>query len=358
LLLGAWMAIGFTLKISLISLSPILGWVIFSKSTSRGKLSAAISSVLGFLITYFMILAIYMEDIAQAFELLKFQFAFFKSPNTSTTYPSWREGLGAYPINIYYYTSALLLSALAIARQGRNGRLLSLPSLWVCSSIIFSGMLFFYLIYKRPHDSSITSISLSCIALFSIAFLTLKVKNSLLILACFLITFKYIHSGFRLHDFEFTRLQGVFAGSKSEIDFAKKFEDEARDAKFCLWFLPGNHWNACLLPQALGYNGGLALRPLRYSGGMPFIENAEAFTSIWPKTVIVGNSSYEKSVIKDAMQNGAEIFWTRPLVIDPQINENNIELYEMLASIGATITERQAKYRGITWIFGTAVIQK
>lgn len=323
---GAWLAIGVGIKITLIGIAPLFFFAIPNRSWSTFSIVAA-----SFVVAYCAIAFLYMGDLTDTVRLLLFQFAFFAHPNQSVQYTDLFSLLWSRPFLI----CLAVASGLSIVTSTVSLRERTAAIIWVLG--------FAYVVWRRPHDTSIAS---AATAFTFIAIYFVRKWSTLVVVTSFLI------SGAALEGFD--RIKWEYATIRNGgwwLTSQEEFSDLTG-----MIFLPDNGWNAGLSVQALGYNGGLGLYPLRSNAnGLPYYEyGGRAFQALFPNTVIILEGT-SFAAAEAALKAGVPIWWTRPDPPDrPEMERRMGLVRDLVERSGASIQTRHIKVNGQDWLFQSA----
>jgi hypothetical protein len=219
-----------------------------------------------FVVTYFLIAAVYMGDARLAVVLIHFQAQFFAHPNASASYGTVAEALRTHPA----VPVALFFVLVALRATARHATIAA----W-CA-------LYLVLLERRPHDSSLTSFGLS------LGFM-LALLYRWQILACIALALFAVDRGATMQTW--LRMPSYYVAQEVRV---AEFERFFPPADKVTWYLPPdspNSWNAGFAVQGFGYNGGMALRD-----GEP-----RAFHRLYPGTYI-----------SHRIPADGAVYWTRP----------------------------------------------
>jgi hypothetical protein len=352
--LGVWMAIGATIKISLLGIAPILFISFVFNATPRRLALDFLLFVGAVLLAYPTILVIYMGSVPQGLLLLIFQLSFFHSPNDSIEYSGLLDALR-------HKVESGLLIAIALAASYIMLLCCLVKHLPLRRPIIYTLIANFWLLLyllmlsRRPHDSTLTSISLS--ALFIITYMIFlfpsSCRNAAGITAVTLLAGAAVITHFPAE----RELSAILGTKIDNVEAADSLTEMADRSQCAIWFMPSNYWNAVLIPQLLGYNGGLGLYPVTDSSGQLSYEKATVFRRLWPNTFIMGASSAQIEKIDLAVTKGATVFYTRPAEsIDVPVDPSYSLLLHGLRASGYSLVEVPVLYNGRHWLFGHSEI--
>jgi len=347
-LLGAWMAIGASTKISLLGAFPLLFFSYIPGRNWRDWLRILCWFGIGLTLAYVSIVWLYMGSVAEGSALLRFQTGFFRSPNTSVQYTSWIQAIELHKETAAYLVTAviaaIMLPFVSVAGPRR------IRAALYCAATVLWLLLYFLMFLKRPHDSTLTSISIS--AAFLIVFLLIQfppgVRSlSLVVLLACLSALAW--------DFHFPAKNQFFIlwdADPGDVKAADRLLEKANGTQSAIWFVPNNFWNAVLPPQLMGYNGGMGGYVIRENEGDLYYDRPNVFQYFWPRSFVMGSSDYEIGLIAVAVKHGATVFFTRQTGDD---DDSYVRLASRLRSSGFELSENLVKYDYRDWHFGQSV---
>jgi hypothetical protein len=357
LFLGAWAAVGVSIKVSLLGAAPMLFLSLIGRSNPGRMASGLVYFAVGLLLAYPLILVTYMGSFAQGFALLKFQFGFFQSPNHSSEYGGWRGALEHKPETSLYIAIAVALSCLALAVSAFRRQ----PIPRAAMNLLFMTawlLLYLRMLAQRPHDTTLTSIGLS--ALFAVAFSVLLFPKGGRILAATLAAALLTVAAAITHFPGKNELSAIWNTKYEDIEVADRFADLADKCPYAIWYVPINEWNAAMAPELLGYNGGLGHYAVYYvSGHLSYNGKGAAFLRLWPNTYLIGADGADIINIKLAVKDGATVFYTKP---DDSVNSwvpiEYTRLMNCLHEVGCGVVEVPVMLKGQHWVFGHSEFKK
>ena len=321
LIIGAWIGIGVGLKVTLIGVSSLLLFL-HPRPTIRQLTMIGCGAALSFIIIDFLYVPNHLPH------LLNFQLHFFLFPNDSATYPNWKTAIIANP-------KILVLAGLVIfllVAQLKNRATIGL-AIWT--------MLYGYLLWKRPHDTSLTSayisfsfiIAVLCVSKMRAIFVTLGVASLYLCSVAF-------HSGL-------THLN--FKGSEP-VDIPSGF------AQSGMLLMPNNYWNSGIPAQAFLYNGNIGFYPVRVdkNGALYYENGGKAVQALFGDLFLVGDDESSYKTIESGLNGCLPLFWTRP---DAK-NDISTLLFLRLKASKAHYQEQVVSIHGKRWLFGKATKSK
>jgi hypothetical protein len=306
-LIGAWIAVGFAMKITLLGIAPL-----FVLGLSDRSPRALLIVALCFAATFVLTDLVYMGGVRSGLRALEFQLGFFANPNPSAQWPDLRSMLADRPFLIVLGICSIFI--LATSPASIQARLAG--AAWLLGSA--------YVLWRRPHDTSIASASTAMI--FLIAYFV-RSRVALTGVAALLVS---------------TAAVTGFVNLRALQSFARN--QKATNISYpvgAMIFLPDNYWNAGLAVQAFGYNGQLAYDyPItsaddghpRYSSG------GKAFQALFPDTVMIQDTPYTLNVAETALLAGIPLWWTDrdPMPAD-EVPGRAERLQDLIKKTGATV---------------------
>lgn len=190
-----------------------------------------------------------------------------------------------------------------------------------------------YLVYRRPHYTSVGSALFGSLFIICLYLQRLRVEVAALSVAASV--------GLCVANPSLWWLERV----------SEPTPPEAKNFRADLLYLPDNYWNAATPFQAFAYNGGLALRAPRIENGRP-VSDAPTFQTLFGPSVLVGESPYEVDVMVAGLRNGMTLAWTRRVARERTSADDALE--RALRQSGAGKAETTVNYHGALWTFGTA----
>lgn len=321
-LIGVWLAVGLGIKITLFGIAPLF----LSALPNRRALALA---ALSFAVAYFLMALVYMGSISGTIDLLAFQGSFFVHPNASAQYADISSALSGKP----FLVCLVLATGIAIATSPARPVERILALVWALG--------FGYLIWRRPHDTSISSAATAFLfmALYFVRRWPALAAVALLLLA-----------GAVADNFDRLRiLRSNLANAGKPIGVLSTPFDLTG-----MIFLPDNDWNAGLAVQAVGYNGGLGLYPIKVnpSGLLTYEYGGRAFHAIFPTAFIVGDDA---NLLAAGLEAGIPLWWTRPEPPDRPEMQRRINLVgNVVERAGLHIQTKTFTVNGNRWLFQRA----
>jgi hypothetical protein len=320
---GAWAGLGLAIKINMLGFALLLLLMLPRRNAKVLGLFA-----LGIAAAYLSLLLLYAGlRPGLAFEMLRAQLLFYIHPNHSFTYSG--------PIAAVRDNAHLVfILGLAVILASLSTRNVAQP----VGALLWAGLLF-YLIYKRPHLTSMASATLAGLFLIALFGSRLSRYSSPLAAAIPIVAAAIlcVTPAFKFYP------QMQWTGSPSTLDLTTLDSGD-------ILFMPSNWWNASVPLQAFAYNGQMAIRPARIgSDGRPTAD-APAFRAVFGEKLLLGNSIYELSLLQTGLRRRMSVVWTRPP------DHDDVAFREALASVGASVNEQQVSHRGSTWFVGRAVV--
>ncbi|RTL65252.1 MAG: hypothetical protein EKK41_20390 [Hyphomicrobiales bacterium] len=312
---GAWAGVAISTKISLLGVLPLY-YLAFPRKTTATVLYFTAGCVLA----YLLLIVCYMHfQSTWAFNLVSFQLFFYLRPNISQTYLDIWQAIASNPFTLTLFFAALFSSI-------RSRSLMGLATLaWL--------LVYVYLVYRRPHYTSVGSTLLSSLFIVCLHLQRLRAELAVGVVA--------VSIGLCVFNLS----------SWSLVSLSEPPPPEAANFRAELLYLPDNYWNAATPFQAFAYNGGLALRPPRLDNGRP-ISDAHTFRKLFGPSVLLGESPYEVDLMVAGLRNGMTLAWTRRVARERTSADDALET--ALQRSGATTTTRTVHYHGDVWIFGSA----
>jgi hypothetical protein len=327
-LIGAWLAIGVAMKITLLGIAPL--FLLERRSRTGRSLMIAATS---FVSTYFLMAVVYMDRLSSALRLLWIQAGFFFHPNASAQWNDLPAVLFSRPFLVSL--AATFLFVLLSGRATTMERAAAL--LW--------GAVLAYLIWKRPHDTSIASAATTLT--FLVAFFIRSVPAVAVALTL-------VIGGAAAEDFDRLRWERAILqdgwGSGSPVNLPQISG---------MLFMPDNYWNAGLSVQALGFNGMLGYYyriENSADGTAKYQEGGKAFQALSPGVVIIRDTTYALEVAERALISGDVLWWTRRDPIPAQSMVGSFDrIKEIIGRAGASIETFKFSVNGEDWLLQKAI---
>jgi hypothetical protein len=326
---GAWLAVGAAMKITLLGIAPLFLLLLNDRK-------ARTISIVGcaFAATYVVMALIYMGGVRSGFQLLAFQAQFFLHPNNQIQWPNIMDELSSQPFFIALFAASII--ALAISTERPLTQLFAVA--WIAGIT--------YLLWRRPHDTSIASAA--TILTFIVAYFATR-RAALISVVMLLL------GGAALQNFDRLRWEAAVL-----LTGWGNTESAGLPAIQGMIFLPDNTWNASLAPQAFGYNGELGFYYPIKSGndGKPaYAEGGKAFQALFPDTVLIAGDANSMTVAEKALKIGVPLWWTRTDPLSKGSSPADFErIEELVAKTGSTVTTYTFVGRtGAKWLLQRAV---
>lgn len=316
LVLGIWAGIGIATKISMLPVAVLLFGYTLRQFGWKSILHGILFSV-GIAASYLGIIYCY-AGWDQGIAILQFQYQFFLSPNDSATYGNINDVLANNPLSLVYGIAAVI-SGLAYFALKRT-------FVSFCESFLGLGacLLFGYLLYKRPHDSSLASALIGM--LFWNAYFLLRMPEipqfrfSVTYASVFLLCWPFLNTGVLNEWFH-----------KHPIESRQYFHYMRESAKFCnfddaektMMFMPDNQNNSFCPLHGLAYNGGIGIYPMEMSnkGQLSYKVGGRAINSLFGNVVVVGGTDAEINGLRMELVQKSNIFWAEPIEKRYVVNE-------------------------------------
>lgn len=324
ILIGAWLAVGTAMKITLLGIAPLF---IFTLGNYRIKTMAWIAAA--FVVTYVGMAALYMGGPTSTMNLLIFQLKFFYHPNNSEQWANVFTEIASRPfllLLIAAFVFSLVTSSETILMRG---------------AALFWVLVVAYLLWKRPHDTSIAS------AATVLTFLAVYFVQTRIALAVVIGIFAV---GATLDDFSRVKfIRGTITASPSQAAIPKITG---------MLFQPDNYWNAGLSVQAFGYNGELGFYYPTESApdGTPrYSVGGKAFQALFPDVVMIADSTVTLDVAERGLKAGVPIWWTRQDPIRPGATPGSLDrISAVIERAGAKLETFPIVVGGHHWLLQRA----
>lgn len=329
--IGAWLAVGAAMKITLLGIAPLFWFA--QESRSVKSLAVVLAALLS---TFVLIDVVYIGGIETGLRLLRFQINFFAHPNKSVSYTSFKVFYEQNPSLIaLYVASAIVL----LANTGRKTER-CFAGLWLAS---LAG-----LIWIRPHDTSVASaaaVATFVIFYFVSSIATMAAATALLLLAGWATNFQ---------NFQWAKQTVAYRG---QVGPTEVFPASIAG----MLFFPDNYWNAGVAVQAMGYNGELGYYyPVESApDGRPRYKiGAKAFQVLFPNTVFIADSAESLAVAVTGLRAGVPMWWTQQNPLPNLDSQNSADrVAAIAAAAGATILTTPFTANGQKWLLQRATLE-
>jgi hypothetical protein len=328
--IGAWLAVGVAMKITLIGIAPL--FVLASQERSPRHIATICVS---FIATFVLIDLVYMGGLSTGLRLLKFQLSFFAHPNDSVMWPDVVSVLISRPFLLAL--AAACAAALLFSTAPQFDRFAAFA--WLCG--------FVYLIWRRPHDTSIAS------AATAMTFVTVYFVRTWNLTA---VTLAVLLSGAAANGFDRTAWIADLArnGHKSQSITSPIPKISG------MFFQPDNYWNAGLAVQAFGYNGELGFYyPIESTpNGKPkYQTGGKSFQALFPGVVMIADSAATLDVASKGLIAGVPLWWTRKDPVQPNSTAGSLDrLNAIINKAGAKIETFRIIVDGHPWLLQKAQV--
>jgi hypothetical protein len=192
--------------------------------------------------------------------------------------------------------------------------------------------LYGYLIFKRPHNTSIASAMLG--ALFLIGYFVGRMRS----LAPMVAT---------------TGIIATMVIPQVPTWLNRNAEPVPLDiaaVRGDILYIPSNDWNPATPLWAFAYSGSLGRGPVTIDSSGRLTSDVPALRALFGEAVMLGALKPELQLMARGLARGMSVAWFRPLERD----RHDDELMPVLKQAGATVEERTVIIRGRPWVLGRA----
>lgn len=330
-LVGVWLAIGVGMKITLLGIAPL--FILTSDRSPR----ALIIMCLSFIAAFVLIDLVYMGGVRSGIRLLIFQTNFFAHPNNSAMWPNVFSVI----LSRHFLVALDLACVIALLTSPAPILQRMACAAWLCG--------FTYLVWRRPHDTSIAS------AATAVTFVTIYLARTWYPLAA---VASLLLIGAASDGFERTK----WIGDILRNGHALPSEAPQIPQITGMFYQPDNYWNAGLAVQAFGYNGelGYYYSVANNPDGTPrYIEGGRAFQTLFPGIVMIADSPSWLSVAEVALRAHVPIWWTRQDPVQPNSTPGSLDrLNAMIERTGAKVETFPIITDGHPWLLQKAVLEQ
>lgn len=323
---GAWVGIGVSTKITLLGIAPIF-FFIMPRHSWKAAVSATIASIAAYALVVWAYAGFKLNLTAQ---IIAYQFRFFIDPNPSLSYADFGEAVTSRPIVLVFV--GIAIAAIAIGARKKPVEAF-LSALWI--------LLFAYVLWKRPHDSTLASAGLALVFICS----------------------RFLPLYGRLISVAVASLIAIMSLNYNKFLFSQKIQRTYHPSTVPDWFkptgvlfVPSNYWNAAIPLQTFGYNGLLGLHPIVEDGGrLRYQQGGKALQALFGEILVATRIDHAAL----ALEKKISVFWTRPADNSaPHYVESARKDYsdfrQLLTKDGAEVVETCGPHRGMFWCFGVA----
>lgn len=324
-MIGAWLAVGLAIKITLLGVGLLF---LIALGNCRPKVMAWL--VVSFVAAYISMVAAYMGDATSAMHLLVFQLKFFAHPNDSAQWTNVFAEIASRPVLLSLIVACLFL--LVTSPEDRIMR--SAALLWLVGIS--------YLLWRRPHDTSIAS---AATVLTFVTTYFIRTKVSLAVVTAL------VFYGAASTSFENIRSIRATIASGSATDYGQIPNISG------MLFMPDNYWNAGLAVQAFGYNGELGLYyPIHTAanGNAEYVYGGKALRAMFPGVTIITDNGPALDVAERAVMAGEPLWWTQHDPAPGAPATNSDRLNAMIARTGAAVETYDLHVIGHSWLLQKA----
>lgn len=326
-LIGGWIAVGVAMKITLLFIAPL--FLLDRESRTGRSLMIAAAS---FISAYFLMAVAYMDRISSAIRLLWAQAYFFAHPNALVQWSDLSAAAFSHP-----FLMALAAAFLVVLLTSR-------ATIIERSAALLWSVVLAYLIWKRPHDTSIASAA--TVLTFLVAYF-IRSAPAIVVALVLLI------GGAGAENFDRLRWErGILQNGWSTGAALNLLQISG------MLFMPDNYWNAGLTVQALGFNGLLGYYYRLETGGdgrAKYQEGGKAFEALSPGVVIIPDTTYALEIAKRALASGETLWWTRRDPIPASSIPGSLDrISEIVRSSGASVETVKFRANGEDWLLQKA----
>lgn len=324
-LVGAWLAVGMAMKITLLGVALLF---LIALGDRRPKTLAMIAA--SFILAYIAMAVVYMGGLSSTMRLLAFQLKFFAHPNDSAQWANAFTEIMSRPFLLFL--AAAFSFALVTSSETRMVRGASL--LWVAGLT--------YLLWRRPHDTSIAS------AATALTFLTvyfIRTRSALIVVSGLLVAGAAADG--------FSRERSFYTVITAQYD------PSPVPKIYGMIYQPDNYWNAGFAVQAFGYNGELGFYyPIENApdGSPRYSAGGKAFQSLFPGVVMIADSPPTLDVAERALKSGVPIWWTRQDPVQANSTPGSLDrINAIIKQAGAEVETFPITVDGHPWLLQKAV---